>query len=150
MLLKTILNHIEKHASFVYHHVRFPDGQADVLEIEVRPRRGARPVCSGCSRRGSVYDTMAERGFQFVPLWGIPVFLLYSMRRVDCRGCGVLVESVPWAEGKRRTTTSFEWFLAIWAKRLSWSEVAQIFGTSWETVFRLGNDTGSGLRSAVG
>jgi len=42
----------------------------------------------------------------------------------------------PWAEGKRQTTISFEWFLAIWAKRLSWTETAQIFRTSWETVFR--------------
>lgn len=26
MLLKTILNHIEKHSSFVYHQVRFREG----------------------------------------------------------------------------------------------------------------------------
>lgn len=135
MLVKTILNRIEKHSSFVYHRVRFREGDG-ALQIDVLPRRGSRPVCSGCSRRRSVYDTMARREFQFVPLWGIAVFLLYSMRRVNCRRCGVRVESVPWAEGKRRTTISFEWFLAIWAKRLSWSEVAQIFGTSWETVFR--------------
>jgi len=135
MLVKTILNRIEKHSSFVYGAVRFREGGGPI-EVEVRPRRGARPVCSGCSRRRSVYDTMAQREFQFVPLWGIAVFLLYSMRRVNCRPCGVRVESVPWAEGKRRTTISFEWFLAIWAKRLSWTEIAQIFGTSWETVFR--------------
>jgi len=135
MLVKTILNRIEKHPSFVYHEVRFRDDEQRI-EIEVRPRRGARAVCSGCSRRRSTYDTLAEREFQFVPLWGIMVFLLYSMRRVNCGPCGVRVESVPWAEGKRRTTISFEWFLATWSKRLSWSEVAQIFATSWETVFR--------------
>jgi len=135
MLLKTILNHIEKHPSFVYHQVRFREG-GDALEIEVRGRRGARPTCSGCSRRGPTYDTLAERAFQFVPLWGIPVFLIYSMRRVSCPRCGVRVESVPWAEGKRQTTISFEWFLAIWAKRLNWTETAQVFRTSWETVFR--------------
>lgn len=136
MLLKTILNHIEKHSSFVYHEVRFGEGTTDVLEVEVRARRGARAVCSGCSRRGATYDTLSQRRFQFVPLWGIPVFLLYSMRRVDCRRCGVRVESVPWAEGKRQTTISFEWFLAIWARRLSWTEVASVFATRWETVFR--------------
>ena len=136
MLLKTILNHVEKHASFVYHKVRFREGGTDALEIEVRSRRGSRPICSGCSRRGPRYDTLTERGFQFVPLWGIPVFLLYSMKRVNCRRCGVRVESVPWAEGKRQTTISFEWFLAIWARRLSWTDVARIFDTSWETVFR--------------
>jgi transposase len=135
MLVKTILNRIEKHSSFVYHAARFgDDGQS--IEIEVRPRRGAWPVCSGCQRRRSAYDKLPERQFQFVPLWGIAVFLLYSMRRVNCGPCGVRVESVPWSEGKRRTTTSFEWFLATWSKRLSWTEVAQIFDTSWETVFR--------------
>lgn len=135
MLVKTILNHIEKHSSFVYHEVRFRKGN-QTIEVEVRPRRGARPVCSRCSRRRPVYDTMPPREFQFVPLWGLTVFLLYAMRRVNCGTCGVRVESVPWAEGKRRTTTSFEWFLAIWSKRLSWTDVAKIFGTSWETVFR--------------
>lgn len=135
MLVKTILNHIEKHSSFVYQDVRFREGE-EAIEVDVRPRRRARPICSGCSRRRSVRDTLAQREFQYVPLWGIAVFFLYSMRRVNCGPCGVRVESVPWGEGKRRTTKSFEWFLAIWSKRLSWSEVAQIFGTSWETVFR--------------
>ena len=117
MQVKTILNQIEKHSSFVYEEVRFGKGRQSV-EIEVRPRRGARPVCSGCGLRRPAYDTLAERRFQFVLLWGFAAFLLYSMRRVNCGRCGVRVESVPWSEGKRRTTISFEWFLATWSKRL--------------------------------
>lgn len=135
MLVKTILNHIEKHTSFVYHGVRFRTDKR-AIEIDVQPRRGTRPICSGCSRRGSVYDTITRREFQHAPLWGLAVFLLYSSRRVNCGSCGVRVESVPWAEGKRHTTISFEWFLAFWSKHLSWTETAQIFGISWETVFR--------------
>ena len=137
MLLKTILNHIEKHASFIYGQIRLVRGGAsELIEVQVRCRKRSRPVCSVCSRRGPRYDTLSRREFQYVPLWGIPVVFLYSMRRVDCRRCGIRVESVPWAVGKRQTTCSFEWFLATWARRLSWSEVAQIFGTSFETVFR--------------
>ena len=137
MLLKTILNHIEKHASFIYDQIRLVRGGAsELIEVQVRCRKRSRPVCSGCSRRGPRYDTLSRREFQYVPLWGIPVVFLYSMRRVNCRRCGIRVESVPWAVGKRQTTCSFEWFLATWARRLSWSEVAQIFGTSFETVFR--------------
>jgi transposase len=30
----------------------------------------------------------------------------------------------------------FAWFLASWAKLLSWQEVSERFGTSWESVFR--------------
>lgn len=58
------------------------------------------------------------------------------MRRIDCKTCGATVEMVPWAEGKKHTTKSFEWFLAGWAKRLVWKDVADAFHTSWDTVFR--------------
>jgi len=42
---------------------------------------------------------------------------------VDCPGCGVRVEHLPWALGKSRLTQAYAWFLARWAKRLSWKEV---------------------------
>jgi len=38
--------------------------------------------------------------------------------------------------GARQLTDSYAWFLARWARRLSWTEVAQVFHTSWEKVFR--------------
>jgi transposase len=64
------------------------------------------------------------------------VFFLYAMRRVDCPQCGVTVEQVPWADGKNQLTKTYQWFLARWSKRLSWREVAQVFHTTWESVFR--------------
>lgn len=64
------------------------------------------------------------------------MFFMYAMRRVNCPDCGVKVESIPWAKGKSPITTSFAWFLARWAKRLSWKEVAEAFQTSWDSVFR--------------
>lgn len=33
-------------------------------------------------------------------------------------------------------TTTYVWFLARWARRLSRKEVAQVFQTSWDNVFR--------------
>jgi transposase len=69
-------------------------------------------------------------------LWGFFVFLLYAMRRVDCRRCGVVaVEEVPWGDGKRTLTKAYMLFLARWARRLSWKETAEAFRTSWEKVF---------------
>ena len=65
-----------------------------------------------------MYDRLSPRRFEFVPLWGLRVFLLYAMRRVDCPRCGVTVERVPWADGKHQLTTTYRWFLARWAKRL--------------------------------
>ena len=81
MLLKTILNLIEKHAGFVYERITIvAQGARYLIEVEVRARRGSRPVCSGCSRRCSGYDTLQARRFQYVPLWGLPVFFVYAMR----------------------------------------------------------------------
>ena len=48
----------------------------------------------------------------------------------------VKVERMPWAEGKHTLTRSYMQFLATWARRLSWLEVARCFQTSWEHVFR--------------
>jgi len=137
MLLKTILNRIERYKSFVYGKVRMLEEDGELaIEIEVEARANGRPICSGCGHPAAGYDRLAKRRFEYVPLWGIAVFFVYAMRRVDCPQCGVKVERVPWAEGKSRLTTSYRWFLARWAKRLSWQEVARVFGTTWEHVFR--------------
>jgi transposase len=69
-------------------------------------------------------------------LWGIPAHFLYAPRRVECKEHGVVVEHIPWSAGKRPVTTAMMVFLARWARRLSWSETARVFGTSWESVYR--------------
>ena len=137
MRIQTILNRVEKFKSFVYGDARF-ETQASGLAVVVRmkPRKNSFPSCSRCGRRGPVYDRLEERRFEFVPLWGLLVFLAYRMRRVDCKRCGVTVEMVPWCDGKNQLTTSYRWYLATWAKRLSWSEVGSIFRTSWDSVCR--------------
>ena len=71
-----------------------------------------------------------------MPLWAIEVVLVYAMRRVDCSRCGVTVEQVPWGDGKRHLTRAYAVFLSRWARRPSWKEVASIFNTSWEAVYR--------------
>lgn len=136
MLLKTILNRVQKQRGFVYGQVRLRNRRRLEIEIEVRPRAGSRARCSECGRKRPGYDTLAARRFEFVPLWGIAVFFVYAMRRVQCAQCGIRVEAVPWGSGKRQLTDTYSWFLARWAKRLSWTEVAEAFHTSWEKVYR--------------
>ncbi len=136
MLLKTILNRIERYKSFVYGNARWVEGaERPTIEVEVHARKNGRAICSGCGRPAGGYDRLPERRFEFVPLWQIAVYFVYAMRRVNCPECGVTVERVPWAAGKSPLTTSYRWFLARWAKRLSWQEVAGIFGTTWRSVF---------------
>jgi len=136
MQLKSILNRLKRYKSFVYGNPRWAkNALRPTIEVPIKPRANGRPVCSGCGRKGPCYDHLPERRFEFVPLWQIAVFFVYAMRRVHCRRCGVTVERVPWARGKSRLTTTYRWFLAHWAKRLAWSEVACIFHTTWRNVF---------------
>lgn len=137
MHIKTILNRVERQPGFVYERFKLLPGDRPALEIALRAKAGSRPICSGCGKPGPGYDTLAQRRFAFVPMWGILVFFLYRPRRVDCPRCGrIKVEKMPWANGKHRLTTTYAWFLATWAKRMSWKEVATAFMTSWDSVFR--------------
>jgi len=120
---------------FVYQHAHFSADKKSI-EVAVPPRKGSTAVCSRCHLPARGYDQLAERRFEFIPLWGFLVFLLYTMRRVDYRRCGVVVvEEVPWGDGKRTLTKAYMLFQARWARRLSWKETAQAFRTSWEKVF---------------
>jgi transposase len=133
--LITILNRCHRFPGFVYRQARFSADHKSI-EIAVRPRKGSVAVCSRCHQPAPGYDQLPERCFEFIPFWGFLVFLLYSMRRVDCRRCeAVVVEEVPWGDGKRTLTRAYMLFLARWARRLSWKETAEAFRTSWEKVF---------------
>ena len=136
MQLKTILNRVTDYKSFVFGQITWVDEKQTMLEVEVQPRKNGRPICSGCGQQRPGYDRAAEpRRFEFVPLWGLLVSFVYCMRRVDCPTCGVKVEQVPWGEGKSTMTTEYRWFLARWARRMSWKEVAEAFSVSWDRVF---------------
>lgn len=141
--LKTVLNHVEKLEGFVYESSRTINaGKSDgtrgtgSIEIQIRERTGSQGKCSGCQKPAPGYDRQRHRRFQFVPLWGISTCFRYAPRRLNCTDCGIHVEHLPWALGKRPLTKSFAWFLASWAKLLSWQQTSKTFKTSWECVFR--------------
>lgn len=137
MLIKTILNRIEKFKSFVYGECRFKHiGSTPSLIVDVIARKNAKGLCPECHKSSPSYDRQPLRRYQYVPLWNIPVYFSYAPRRINCKIHGIKVELLPWCSGKEQITKSYQLFLARWAKRLSWSETALIFGTSWETVYR--------------
>ena len=137
MHLKTILNHVTDYKSFVFDKVTWLENSVSpAVEVLIVPRRNGLRTCSGCGQVRPGYDTMPEpRRFEFVPLWGIMVYFVYQMRRVQCPECGVRVERVPWAEGKSSLTIEYKWFLARWARRMSWKEVSVAFCASWDNVY---------------
>jgi len=134
--LKTLLNHVEHLKGFVYESSRLIAGKVPRIEIKLRPRAKSKALCSHCETPQPGYDRLHERKFEFVPIWGIKTFILYAPRRVECREHGVCVEHLSWALGKRPLMKSYAWFLASWAKLLSWKDVSRTFKTSWESVFR--------------
>lgn len=138
--LRTVLNRVHPIKRFVYADVRLVTNERvpETMHIEARvePRTNSRGRCGVCDRPGPTHDHQFERRFDFVPLWGVVVFLLYTPRRVRCRDCGVHVEQMPWACGKSSMTTVHMSFLATWARRLSWMETARAFGSTWDNVRR--------------
>ena len=122
MQLKTILNRVTDYKSFVFGKtILGEESTTPTVEVEVKSRANGRPICSGCGKVAPGYDTMPEcRRFEFIPIWGMMVYFMYRMRRVNCPDCGVKVEQVPWVEGKSPMTIEYRWYLAKWAWRMSW------------------------------
>ena len=138
MTLKTLLRRVQDFTGFVIRSVRIVgSGEQTRIEARLEPDPRVRRRCSCCGKPGRVHDTLRERRWEFVPLWGIPVTLYYAARRVVCpeRG-GPTVELMPWSKGKSPYATAYMLFLARWARRLSWKETATIFGASWDAVRR--------------
>lgn len=137
MLIKTLLNRVEKVKSFVYRaaQVETVAGE-EALVVDIAPRRNSNPICWKCGKACSTYDTQDARLFEYVPVWDFKVYFRYAPRRSNCREHGALVERLPWAVGKEQQTITYKVYLAKWAKRLSWKETAVIFRTSWDSIFR--------------
>lgn len=78
---------------------------------------------AGTKGRGTIG---CRRGASSLSRCGVTrCFFLYAPRRVECPSCGIRVKRMPWVVGKHRLTEAYAWFLAGWAKRLSWKEVAK-------------------------
>ncbi len=137
MLVKTLLNKVERFKSFVYGSICVTlIAGVEALVIDIEPRRNSRPICPECGARRKMYDRQPQRLFEYIPVWSFKTYFRYAPRRVRCPEHGVKVEALPWAYGKERMTFSYQVYLSRWAKRLSWKETADIFETSWDTVFR--------------
>ena len=122
---------------FVYREIEMlSERDKPSIEVTVEPHGGMRGRCSRCQKPAPGYDRLPRRRWLFVPLWGIMVYIRYAPRRVECAEHGVIVEHMPWSDGKRPVALAMMGFLARCARRLSWRETARSFHTSWEMVYR--------------
>jgi len=132
MLIRTLLNKSYHVKNFVYGKISL---FGEIIFVKVKERKGSRGLCSKCKAAAPTYDHLQKRLFQFVPLWGYTVKFEYKPRRVTCVEHGIIVEHIPWAEGKSPICKPFKIFLSYWAKHLSWQGVARQFSVSWKNVF---------------
>ena len=105
--VKTILNDIQPFPGFVYQDIRLSDpvpGQSRELHISLVEHAGRPAKCSRCQRPAPGYDRLPVRAWLFVPLWGLVTRFFYASRRVRCPEHGVVIEHVPWSDGKRPVT----------------------------------------------
>jgi transposase len=135
--VKTVLNRIQHFPDFVFEDIqqrrRLRQWQ---IEIKIKAHASRNGRCSVCLKRAPGYDRLPERSWLFVPLWGLITRFFYAPRRVSCPEHGVVVEHLPWSEGKRPITRAMMGFLARWSRHLSWRQTARSFHTSWECVYR--------------
>jgi transposase len=140
--LKTLLNETQPFNGFIYESAELKKitkafgMQKRELQVMIREHKQRKPYCSQCGQPAPVYDHLPLRDWLHVPLWNIPVRMFYAPRRINCPTCGITVEAMPWNEGKRPYTKAMMIFLCQWARRLSWREVATVFGVSWDAVYR--------------
>lgn len=131
MLVESI---IRKTLGLKRHCVKKVTEENGGVMVYLIPDKRCKIVCSSCGRQGPGYDTLKERHWKHVPLWGIPVTLVYSPRRVECSTCGIRVEEIPWTQGKSPLSLPLSMVLATWSKFVSWKVVGQLFGFHWNTV----------------
>ena len=68
MLVKTILNKVEKFKSFVYGECTFEKiGNKSSIIVDVAARKNARGLCPECHKPSPSYDKQPLRRYQYVP-----------------------------------------------------------------------------------
>jgi transposase len=131
MLIESI---VRKTLGLKRHCVKKAIEKGGEIVVYLELDRRCKSVCSSCKRKVPRYDTLKERRWKHVPMWGIPITLAYSPRRVKCPKCGIRVEDIPWTQGKSPIALPLTVVLATWARILAWNVVGQIYGFHWNTV----------------
>lgn len=131
MLVESI---VRKTLGLKRHCVKKVKEKDGYMMVFLSPDKRFKLICSHCGSKGPGYDTLKERQWKHVPLWGIPVVLIYSPRRINCAKCGAKVEAIPWTQGKSPVSVPLSVVLATWASMVAWQVVGQLFGFHWNTV----------------
>ena len=81
MLIKTLLNKVERFKSFVYGSICVTlIAGVKALVIDIEPRRNSRPICPECGKRQRMYDRQPQRLFESIPVWSFKANFRYAPR----------------------------------------------------------------------
>ena len=140
-ILKTIINlnrvHVEKHSIVTALTKHFGEiHEEKQLHIWLRPIRRYQNCCPICGNKCPGYDYRSneESWWRAANLNGIPVYLFYRRRRIECPEHGIRAEYVPWADRDSRFTESFNNEVAWMALQMSKLAVSILVGINWRTV----------------
>jgi transposase len=75
-----------------------------------------------------------ERDWRHLDVGPFRVWLRYSIRRVDCPRCGVVVEFVPWAANQSWFTYDFEEQVGYLAQKTDKTTLSALMRIAWRTV----------------
>ena len=140
-ILKNIIKlnrvHVEKREIVTQPVQRYGEiFEEEQIHICLRPIRRYQSCCPICRKKCSGYDyrSTEESWWRASNLNGIPVYLFYRRRRIQCPVHGVRAEYVPWADGDSRFTESFNNEVAWMALQMSKLAVSILMGINWRTV----------------
>jgi transposase len=105
----------------------------DGLVVDVEPTTYI-ARCSGCMCRVRAVHDRRERNWRHLDVGPFRVWLRYSLRRVDCPRCGVVVEFVPWAESQSWFSYDFEEQVAYLAQKTDKTTLSSLMRIAWRTV----------------
>ena len=142
-ILKTVLNlnhnymHVTECEEKVVTVHRFGESFLKTrIYVHARPFKRVQGLCPICRKKCSGYDTKYETDstWRAPNLNGIPVYICYRPRRIECSEHGVLTEYIPWQDGKSRFTEDFNNEIAWMASRMSRTAIALFEDIDWRTV----------------
>jgi len=107
------------------------DGSPAHLIIRIERRGVRRYTCSGCSRRTSRVRDTTDRSWDDLPWAEHRVTLLYRLRRLRCRHCGIRTERVGFADPKARVTRRLRQRIGLDCQSMPTSHAAVRHGVSW-------------------
>lgn len=106
------------------------------IYIHARPYKRVQKLCPVCRKKCPGYDTKYETdsSWRAPNLNGVPVYICYQPKRIECPEHGIKTEYIPWADGKSRFTEDFSNEIAWMVCRMSKTAVALFEGVDWRTV----------------